>query len=296
MTKLVTVANLWTLNRHPRPGRPWSLERKIAAVAEAGFDGLMAALTPEHARLAERHGVAHRIGFVVAKDLSADFGALLRAQKDAGAVRVNVHLGGHDTPPRMAADQWARLVDAAERIGGLEVSLETHRDTCTETPEKTYELAARHRKSTGAWPRFTLDFSHWAVVKHLQAGNYLERLLDRPELLAGAEQIHFRPFNGHHCQVPVTWRGRLTTEAETYFAFARTVMTRWRDARRDDERTLFACPEMGPDLEDGSGYAITGFPPAWTDAVRLRTELLKLWRRAGAGPGGLRPSARTVRG
>ena len=32
------IANLWSLVRHPSPKTEWSLERKIKAVADAGFD------------------------------------------------------------------------------------------------------------------------------------------------------------------------------------------------------------------------------------------------------------------
>ena len=69
----------------------------------------------------------------------------------------------------------------AEKIGGIVVSLEVHRDTCTETPEKTYEIAERYHRATGRMIRFNFDFSHVAVVKHLNPGNYVERLLDHPE-------------------------------------------------------------------------------------------------------------------
>ena len=41
MSKIVHIANLWSLNGHPSPKREWSLERKIKAVAEAGFDGII---------------------------------------------------------------------------------------------------------------------------------------------------------------------------------------------------------------------------------------------------------------
>ncbi len=51
----------------------------------------------------------------------------------------------------------------------------------------------------------------------------------------------------------------------------------WKAAPANARRTLFACPEMGP--YDG-GYNVTGFPPAWPDAVILRRELARLWTRA----------------
>ena len=34
------VANLWTLMGHPSPENEWSLEQKLSAIKEAGFDGV----------------------------------------------------------------------------------------------------------------------------------------------------------------------------------------------------------------------------------------------------------------
>ena len=41
------VANLWSLWDHPSTAKEWSLERKIAAVKEAGFDGFTTAAEEE---------------------------------------------------------------------------------------------------------------------------------------------------------------------------------------------------------------------------------------------------------
>ena len=79
MSKIVHIANLWSLNGHPSPKREWSLERKIKAVAEAGFDGITTALTPDHRRFADKHGLEHLLGFISSSN-PPDFPALLRAQ------------------------------------------------------------------------------------------------------------------------------------------------------------------------------------------------------------------------
>src|SRR6202012_834341 len=102
----------------------------------------------------------------------------------------------------VACEVWIKTLALAEKLG-LEVDLEVHRDTATETPEKTYEIAERFEKATGKPIRFCWDFSHLAVVKHVSPP-YAQRLLLRPDLIQNARQMHFRPFNGHHCQIPVT--------------------------------------------------------------------------------------------
>ncbi|MBL9215402.1 MAG: sugar phosphate isomerase/epimerase [Opitutaceae bacterium] len=279
MPHIAHIANLWTLVRHPSAEKEWSLERKVKAIAAAGFDGLATAVTPEHRRLAEKHGLRHILGFI-SSDRPEEFADLIRAQKEAGAVHINVQLDNHDTPTALATRHWIQMVRAAEKIGGVVVSLEIHRDCCTETPEKTYEIAERYHRATGELIKLTFDFSHFACVKQLQPDNYAERLLDHPDLLQFAEQIHFRPFNGNHCQVPVTHQGALTPEVKSYLPFVEALMRLWKQARRNRHRTMFACPEMGPYAPGGAGYNITGLPPAWTDAVVLRGKLAQAWARA----------------
>jgi hypothetical protein len=270
------IANLWSLVAHPTRAKEWSLDRKIGAVARAGFDGFTTALTPEHRRLAEKHELKHLLGFISTSE-PAEFSRLIAEQKEGGAVHINVQLDDHDTPPAVAVKHWREMERAAEKIGGVVLSLEVHRDTCTETPEKTYEIAERYFSATGRLVKLNFDYSHLACVKHLNASNYAARLITHPELLQHSEQCHFRPFNGHHCQVPVTFRGALTPEVKDYLGFVREVMRVWKQGRGNATRTLFACPEMGP---YPSGYNVTGFPPAWPDAVVLRGELEKAWRAA----------------
>lgn len=279
MPHIAHIANLWSLVRHPSAATEWSLERKIKAVAAAGFDGLTTALTPEHRRLAEKHGLHHLLGFISSQN-PADFPRLIREQKEGGAVHINVQLDDHDTPPALATKHWIQLERAAEKIGGVVVSLEVHRDTCTETPEKTYEIAERYHAATGRLCKMNFDFSHLASVKHLNPDNYIERLLDHPELLQHSEQVHFRPFNGHHCQVPVTYKGALSPEVKSYLLFVEALMRLWKKGRGNKHKTMFACPELGPYAPGGSGYNISGLPPAWPDAVILRHELGRAWARA----------------
>jgi hypothetical protein len=280
MPELAHIAALWSLDGHPPGKKEWSLERKIRAIAAAGFDGVAGLLTPEHRRLAEKSGLRHLLGYICSDD-PGEFAAKVRSQKDGGAVHINVQMDNHDTPPSDAARHWVRMVREAERIGGVVVSLEVHRDTCTETPEKTYEIAERFHRATGEMIRLNFDFSHFAVVKHLRPDEYAARLLDHPALVRNSEQCHFRPFNGHHCQVPVTRAGRLTDEARAYLGFAGELLKLWGSAPKNRARTLFACPEMGPHsgFGKGGGYNISGLPPAWPEAVALRVELARIWDR-----------------
>ena len=46
--RLRHVLNLWSLTDYPSPTREWSLERKVRAVKEAGFEGFAELSTAEH--------------------------------------------------------------------------------------------------------------------------------------------------------------------------------------------------------------------------------------------------------
>jgi hypothetical protein len=205
------------------------LEQQLDAVKGAGFDGFTAQLRPQHALEAQKRGLLV-VGYFSSGD-EDQFADLLKSQKDAGACHVNVQLADHDTDPDDALHLTLRLMEEAERIGDLEPAIEVHRDTCTETPEKTYALADGYFKATGELLPMTWDFSHLAVVKHLTPEVYVERLLVRPELIQRSQQFHFRPFNGHS----------LSTSGDS---------RRWKlDAR--DQRLVAFCERHDADLAGG---------------------------------------------
>jgi len=273
MPLLRQIANLWSLRNYPSTDGPWEPEAQLDAILSAGFDGLTGAVEVPYGKLAkERHLIV--VGFISSGD-DSEFAPLLESQRAAGAKHVNVQLADHDTPTREALRLTHRLLEEAKRFGDLEISIETHRDTCTETPEKTYALADAYFADTGQLMPITWDFSHFGIVKHLAPGDFSARLLERPELVARASQFHFRPFNGHHCQVPVTaGDGSLTRELQEWLPFVADTFSLWLDANHSVEREIFVVPEMGP---ASSGYNLDGLPNSWEEAVRLRPILENLW-------------------
>lgn len=265
------IANLWSLRDTPTAKKPWPLEKKIEAVKKAGFDGFTDLATLKHAKLAEKHGLIIVGYFASAKP--DEFRTLLQQNKDAGAKLINIQLGDHDTTSSDAVRMALRAMLEAEAMG-LQPSIEVHRDTCTETPEKVYALAESYQRVTAKPLRFTWDFSHIAVVKHL-APPFWERLFVRPDLIQLSNQFHLRPFNGQHCQVPVTnGRGRLSPELEAWLPFAKKCLQVWLQGNQS-AREIYVVPEMGP---ASSGYNLHQLPDSWTDAVKLRSILDKLWK------------------
>ena len=267
------IANLWSLGDTPSAKKPWPLERKIAAVKAAGFDGFTDLATPKHQKLAEKHGL-----LIVGHFSSArmdELRGLLLQNKEAGAQHINVQLGAHDTGQSDAVCLTLRLMHEARALS-LDVSIEVHRDTCTETPEKAYTLADSYQRIESELLQMTWDHSHFAVVKHL-APPFWERLLVRPDLIRRACQFNFRPFNGHHCQIPVTnGRGRLTPECEAWLPYVQKCFETWLLGNQAG-RQIFVVSNLGP---ASSGYSLEDFPDSWNQAVKLRGVLDKVWNKA----------------
>lgn len=139
------IANLWSLEQYPSKQSELSLERKLTDIKAAGFDGFTTQLTREHAHLAEKLDLI-TVGYF-SSSKATDFENLIRQNVDAGATHINVQLANHDTPTDTAVRLAVRLFDVAAKFGARP-AVEVHRDTCTETPEKTYALAAGYRKAT----------------------------------------------------------------------------------------------------------------------------------------------------
>lgn len=268
------IANLWTLQQHPSREKEWSLDDKLSAMRDADFHGVCWGPIPGLCEAAKQKGLIFVGGMVSGQ--KAGFGKLLRDLKDSGATHVNVQLGSDDTGAREALEMAIVLMREGESLGLLP-AIEFHRGTCTETPEKAYALADAYADATGQMLRISWDFSHFAVVKHLVPSQYEERLLVRPDLIQHAQQFHFRPFNGHHAQIPVTCAGgELTQETREWLRFAEAILRCWLAGNNNKDRDLFICPELGP--AEG-GYALSTFPNSWEDAKVLRAEIDRLWRK-----------------
>ena len=266
---LKQFAGLWTLSDQPSRDRPWSLEEKFKQAKKAGFDAVGGGAMPEAVPLCQKYGLDY-VCYIDANIKT--YRAKLEAARTTNPVRINVQACDHDTPPKEAVKVWLKMEPLARKLG-LNIDLEVHRDTCTETPEKVYELAALYQKATGKKIRFCWDFSHLAVVKHLHPP-YANRLLVRPDLVQLARQMHFRPFNGHHCQVPATdGKGHESPEIKPYLEFIDALLACWLKGTKGGE-VLYVCPEFGPK----GGYGLDCFPDVWKDAIYLHAKTEALWK------------------
>jgi hypothetical protein len=271
------IANLWTLMQHPTRDSEWTLDEKLDAIKDAGFYGVCWAPSKELYEGTESRGLIF-VGGMASGDVSA-FPSILDDLVRYGAHHVNVQLAADDVLTPEALDLTLALMRGADELG-LAAAIETHRGTCTETPEKLYALADAYQHETGELLPISWDFSHFGVVKHLVPENFIDRLLVRPDLVRYAQQFHFRPFNGHHAQVAITdGQGELTQEVRDWLPFAEEVLRCWLQGNQSKQREIFICPELGP-VE--GGYALSTFPNSWEDAKVLRTEIDRLWNRVTA--------------
>lgn len=266
------VANLWTLDAHPTLKNEWSLEKKVKAIAAAGFDAVMAPATPKLASLLRTHRL-RCLGFISSDDIQG-IRRQVAAQRKAGAELINVQLGDGSTPPGLAL-RLTRSLLAEAQGQGIYAAIEVHRDTITETPEKTLALADALRRETGQLLPLIWDHSHPAVVKHLKPHLFSETLLRRPNLIRACRIMHLRPFNGQHAQVPViNSRGRLTPEFRAWREFARDLLHLWLKKRSRGE--LWVCPEIGP--LGVHGYNLSTMESSWVQAKACARQIRHLWR------------------
>jgi sugar phosphate isomerase/epimerase len=266
------MAALWSLWDYPSAKADWSLEKKFAAIKAAGFDGIATAMNAELGKLAEKHGLCS-VGYI-SSGKPADFRRLILENRDGGAKRINVQLAYHDTPVEKGTALAMRIVELGDKLG-CPCDIEVHRNTCTETPEKAYAIAAAFQKATGKLLPLTWDFSHVSVVKHLEPP-YWERLLVAPKLVQHSRHFHFRPFNGHHCQIPVTnGTGKLSVEFTQWLPFLDKTLEMMLSAKNAGG-DYYVVPEMGPAR---GGYNFAQLPNSWEDAQVLRGLIEKAWKK-----------------
>lgn len=270
---MIQCATPWGMMHYPSAKKEWSLERKIRAIKAAGFDGVAAIPDEMVAKLCRELGL-ELMGGMDGSNVAKARKEMIR-QRDLGAIYLNVQLLDHDTALPKAAKTAAALVQAGDEVG-VKVHIETHRDTSTETPEKYEEIARLFKKQTGRLMPTTWDHSHLAVIKHLQPADYAKRLLVWPKLIQASNMFHLRPFNGQHCQVPVTnGKGKLTPEFLDYLAFVEELFVCWLKGPRPNG-VLWTCPELGC----SHGYHVSTWPHPWKDAQVAHGHYAKAWKRA----------------
>ncbi|MCC6414525.1 MAG: hypothetical protein IT582_01250 [Opitutaceae bacterium] len=265
-TELRLFATAWSLREYPSKLGEWTWAEKFAAIRAAGFDGIM---SPPRAELAERGDLEYwAMGSLGAEH---DAAAYFNQAAGLGAKHATIQLCDVDTPLAEAVTV-AEAVIAAARATGVGVTIESHRDTFTETPERMWALCDAFQEKTGGALPVCLDHSHFAVVRHF-AAPYWPKLNERPDVLARCGRFHLRPFTGHHCQIPATLDGvRPTPEYELWGEFVSELFG-WLRAN-GTIREICVCPELG---NAAPAYGLSCFPDVWRDACYIAADLKRRW-------------------
>lgn len=258
-------ASLWSLRGYPHPPREWTWKRKFRAVREAGFDGIMSPARPELRQRGELQYLA-----ITSLRRREEVEPAILAAAELNAVGIVVQLG----TPTMGANSALKLARLLDRTAGkhaLSWSVETHRATWLETPEKIWELADRFAGATGRSLPLCFDFSHPALVRHITAPLW-PALAERPAAIAAAPVFHLRPFNAHHAQLPVTAgrRGR-TPEYLEWKVFAAALL----QFLREHNSSPILVPELG---HLSPAYRLSSYPDTWRDTRATLSDLKALWR------------------
>jgi len=271
-------AKMWTLMDQPSADAEWSAQEKADQIQAAGFDGVHGIMDEAWVAACDARGLEKWGEFDLGAAADAD--ALVAAEASKGIQRISVQAGDHDSTTPEMLELALALNEAAERHG-VYAAIEVHRDTGTETPEKTDALVAAYREATGKQLPLNIDFSHPMVVKHLFPDSYMDRMVHvSPELVQASRGFHLRPATGHHCQIPVTdGQGNLIAEFKDWIGFVEDLLAFWMKGPREVD-DLYVCPELGP-VRFG-GYCLSVYPNPWEDAIRCREEIARAWDRAKA--------------
>jgi hypothetical protein len=265
--------NGWSLLDEADPATEAGLRTHLSAIKNAGFQSYC--WSPDNPKLKELLK-EYRLRFGGAFDAvkAEQFAPAIAAIMAIDNGPINCQLADEDTPMEEAIELTLTLMAEAKKQNAP-VHLEVHRDTCTETPEKTAAIMAGYKAVTGEDPLMNFDFSHPAVVKHILAKDYLSRLLT-PEIVAIFQKStlwHIRPFNAQHCQVPITDGNRnFSPEYLACRPFVRQALKHWLEGPRPTNE-LWVMPELGTTHE----YKLSCFPNIWGDTLALGQDIQKIW-------------------
>lgn len=263
---LRVFATAWSLREYPTKANEWTWAKKFDAIRAAGFDGIM---SPPRAELKERGALEYwAMGSL---GVEHDPAVYFAQAAELGAKHATIQLCDVDTPVSEAVAVAQRVMQAAKQVG-LPATIESHRDTFTETPEKMWALCDGYAELTGEPLPVCFDHSHFAVVRHY-AAPYWPHLNERPDVLARCARFHLRPFTGHHCQIPATLDGVSPTPEYAWWGDYVSALLGWLKAN-SSAREICVCPELG---NAAPAYGLSCFPDVWRDARYVGADLKQRW-------------------
>jgi hypothetical protein len=274
MQRLLVFQSLWGM-QCLRGRAETSLEAKLDAIADAGFDGVT-----EHFH--ERAAVERLVPLLRERGLDVEGQVFPTSVEElAPALELAREFGVHhltvqaDVRPRAYADSlrllegWMRLADEA----GVPVYFETHRGRLTNDLLQMLDLL----RDLPAL-RLTADLSHYVVAREFPFPVPAEMQAQVGELLRRAWAIHGRVASPGQVQVEISFAQHRPL-LEQFVAWWQALMRDWRGRAGPDDSLAFTC-ELGP-----RPYAISGpdgedLSDRWQEALQLKDIARQAWARA----------------
>ena len=139
---------------------------QLSAIKEAGFQSYC--WSPDNPKLKELlQEYELRFGGAFDAARAEQFSPAIAAIMAIDHGPINCQLGDDDTPVEEAIELSLKLMSEATKQNAP-VHLEVHRDTCTETPEKTAAIIEGFKANTGEDPLMNFDFSHEPTIFSIQ--------------------------------------------------------------------------------------------------------------------------------
>lgn len=278
--RLRVGATLWGLENLPMNAPvSWTLEEKMARVAEAGFEHIECWLGDEKAQrevppVVREHGLKLALGH--RPSTVEDTQRVVATAEKLGAEFVLCQ-------PASAYHALEDVVDivregakmAAER--GVCYFVETHRNNFTETIPQTLQLIEAVPEI-----KITADFSHFVVVGEFygwEAEGAIDRL--RP-IIEKCAHVHGRISNGEQVQVDVgDGSGGEGTPAGFFKQIWTEIFRGWRKTAQPGDILPFSS-ELGPPryaitLPDGSEFS-----DRWEQSLVMKRLAEEAWRNSSS--------------
>ncbi|USG67469.1 sugar phosphate isomerase/epimerase [Brevibacillus ruminantium] len=255
----------------------WSLEKKIANIAEAGYSGIMGRLpAPEEAELWRKLLDQYQLEFGIEAfpEDPDEFGTFLQEAKEFGVSYVNAQVKDSFVVGDAAVKRLSGIIQEGKKWN-IPVFVETHRGRITQDLLRTVEYAE-------ALPdlRFTIDFSHYVLAGEMLTSQ--ERAEDCfQQLLKRTSCIHGRISNGQQIQVDIGPAGEHPM-TERFLAWWKQGMKNWRQEAQHGDVLPFVC-ELGPVpyAIDRYGFCTNKMEEIsnrWEQGLVLKQLALQAWR------------------
>ncbi|MBX4930587.1 sugar phosphate isomerase/epimerase family protein [Rhizobium bangladeshense] len=272
MQKLLIFQSLWAMERRNTDGVELRLDDNIAAISEAGFDGISAHYT-SHGDVIRLNQAIQGTGLKIEAVCFPRCVEDLRLPLELAAAFPVSHINLQpDIRPRRIddclplLDGWMRLAEDA----GIPVFIETHRDRMTTDLFFTLDLLERR-------PDLPLlaDLSHFLVGREFAFPVDEENHAFIRRILQNAHAFHGRVASCEQVQIEISFPHHRPW-LDLFLQWWDYGFRHWRSRAAEDAELVFTC-ELGP-----KPYAITGrdgndSTDRWAEALALRQMVRELW-------------------